>query len=428
MCATVASGNPWVSTDSGTNWTERPIPSNSDVRYTAYTRDGSKLFVSTGASKAFQSTDDGVTWTQIVTAPGSIGGICVSDDGLKVLLTFTSNAGVYVGTYSGSWSWVNYLNGVDLRLNRCSMSGDGTKMAIATTGATLRYSTNSGVTWTTPTGAIASVTINDVVIAQDGSRYTAISSNTLYTTTNPGSTWSSQAISGTNIYIAGSSTLGKIYTSRLNNFMLTGTIPPEPIICFREGSKICVLNPMTGAEEYVAVENLRPGTLVKTHMSGYVPVSMIGTSTVTIPEGTERTSERLYVCSKEQFPELTGDLYITGRHSILVDSLTGAEREACAVDLGRVYVTEGKYRLPAHIARRTRVYEAPGAVERIWHFALDNNDEQMNYGVYANGLLVESCSIWRLRTMVGYELMTGNVYTVSAPQISVPPARLPIVC
>jgi hypothetical protein len=29
----------------------------------------------------------------------------------------------------------------------------------------------------------------------------------------------------------------------------------------------------------------------------------------------------------------------------------------------------------------------------IWHFALDHEDSKMNYGVYANGLLVESCSI-----------------------------------
>jgi hypothetical protein len=30
----------------------------------------------------------------------------------------------------------------------------------------------------------------------------------------------------------------------------------------------------------------------------------------------------------------------------------------------------------------------------IWHFALENDDKKMNYGVYANGgLLVETCSI-----------------------------------
>lgn len=29
----------------------------------------------------------------------------------------------------------------------------------------------------------------------------------------------------------------------------------------------------------------------------------------------------------------------------------------------------------------------------VWHFALDNENCYENYGVYANGLLVESCSI-----------------------------------
>ena len=34
----------------------------------------------------------------------------------------------------------------------------------------------------------------------------------------------------------------------------------------------------------------------------------------------------------------------------------------------------------------------------IWHFALENEDIKMNYGVYANGLLVETCSINTMRT------------------------------
>jgi len=34
----------------------------------------------------------------------------------------------------------------------------------------------------------------------------------------------------------------------------------------------------------------------------------------------------------------------------------------------------------------------------IWHFALENADDGMNYGVYANGrLLVETCSIRHLK-------------------------------
>jgi hypothetical protein len=39
------------------------------------------------------------------------------------------------------------------------------------------------------------------------------------------------------------------------------------------------------------------------------------------------------------------------------------------------------------------------AAYTIWHFALENTDDGMNYGVYANGgLLVETCAIRTLKT------------------------------
>jgi hypothetical protein len=43
------------------------------------------------------------------------------------------------------------------------------------------------------------------------------------------------------------------------------------------------------------------------------------------------------------------------------------------------------------VDERTTVYEVAG-VHKIYHFALENEDYYMNYGVYANGLLVESTS------------------------------------
>lgn len=59
---------------------------------------------------------------------------------------------------------------------------------------------------------------------------------------------------------------------------------------------------------------------------------------------------------------------------------------------GKVYITEGKYRLPACVDERTQVYEHPG-MYTIYHLELENEEPTMNYGIYANGLLVESCSI-----------------------------------
>jgi hypothetical protein len=41
----------------------------------------------------------------------------------------------------------------------------------------------------------------------------------------------------------------------------------------------------------------------------------------------------------------------------------------------------------------------------IWHIALDNNDYYMNYGIYANGLLVETCSKRYLKEFSGMTLI-----------------------
>jgi hypothetical protein len=49
------------------------------------------------------------------------------------------------------------------------------------------------------------------------------------------------------------------------------------------------------------------------------------------------------------------------------------------------------YRLPACIDERTTVYKSTGMF-KIWHFALENENYYHNYGIWANGLLVETCS------------------------------------
>ena len=56
-----------------------------------------------------------------------------------------------------------------------------------------------------------------------------------------------------------------------------------------------------------------------------------------------------------------------------------------------LFVTDAKLRLPLCADERSIVYEKAGECS-IYHLALENDDELMNYGIYANGLLVESCS------------------------------------
>jgi hypothetical protein len=161
--------------------------------------------------------------------------------------------------------------------------------------------------------------------------------------------------------------------------------------CFLEGSTI--LCQVDGVETYVPVEELKKGTLVKTSLNGYKAVVLIGKGTILNAGNDERTENRLYKCSPSKYPELTEDLYITGCHSILEFPITEKQKEDTMKHHGKLFVTDKKYRLMAYVDERAEPWNSEGTYT-IWHFALENTDERMNYGVYANGgLLVESCSI-----------------------------------
>ena len=184
--------------------------------------------------------------------------------------------------------------------------------------------------------------------------------------------------------------------------------PSSPLslyyMCFLEGTKILCFNSESQQEEYRPIESLRKGDLVKTFSNGYKPVDTIGTSKIYNPANNMRSLNRLYRCSKENYPSLTDDLVITGCHSILVKDITEEER-ATLLDLqGKIYVTEKNYRLIAAADKKATPYEQEGFFN-IWHLALEHPEYTFNYGVYANGLLVESSSMRMMREMSGMDLI-----------------------
>jgi hypothetical protein len=161
--------------------------------------------------------------------------------------------------------------------------------------------------------------------------------------------------------------------------------------CFLEGTT--VLCQVDGIETYVPVEKIKNGTLVKTSLDGYKPVVLIGKGTIQNPGDNERIENRLYKCSTTKYPQLKDDLFITGCHSILEFPITEKQKEDTIKHLGKLFVTDKKYRLMACVDERAEPWNSKGTYT-IWHFALENPNEKMNYGVYVNGgLLVETCSI-----------------------------------
>lgn len=170
-------------------------------------------------------------------------------------------------------------------------------------------------------------------------------------------------------------------TTIISNF----TFEYNNIPCFKESSKILTDN------GYKPIETLRKGDLVKTLNHGFVEINMICKRDIYHNALEERIKDQLYKCSQSEYPEIFEDLIITGCHSILVDDFKEDEREKTIEILKNIYVTDNKYRLPSCVDMRSSVYEIPGKYT-IYHLALENNDYYMNYGIYANGLLVETCS------------------------------------
>lgn len=161
------------------------------------------------------------------------------------------------------------------------------------------------------------------------------------------------------------------------------------LTCFNKDTKILTNN------GYVPIQDLRKGDLIKTLTNGFVPIHLIGSREVH-NDSKAKNKDKLYVCSNSEYNDVTEDLIITGGHSVLVDELEGDVRTKTNELLLGIFKTEGKYKLPICLDKRAKLYEKEG-IFTIYHFALEHTDSSMEYGVYANGLLVESCSIKYLK-------------------------------
>ena len=159
-------------------------------------------------------------------------------------------------------------------------------------------------------------------------------------------------------------------------------------ICFRKGTSILCL--VDGEEKQVPIQKIKKGDLVKTYNHGYKKV-----------EDTEYTYSSmcnklssLYKLPMGTYSGMTDDLYITGGHSLLVDKLSENERD----NMSRIswkphlFKIADKHKLLAmYNPKMERITER----DKVYHIVLEQIDERSNYsayGVYANGVLAESCS------------------------------------
>lgn len=181
-------------------------------------------------------------------------------------------------------------------------------------------------------------------------------------------------------------------------------LPPEPQLCFKRDTKIRIYDIKEGKEKDELIQHLKKGDLVKTitNWGEYHAIYEIRSSKVNNDRRSkERVKDRLYKCKESSglYEGLYEDLIITGAHSILVPELEKEYEERIKKEYGEVFVTDGNYRLPAYIDRRSEIYEEEEGEIEIYNFALESESMHSNNGVFANGLLVESTTKFHISGM-----------------------------
>lgn len=169
------------------------------------------------------------------------------------------------------------------------------------------------------------------------------------------------------------------------NITITQVSDPS---CFNAGTKILCLNKNL-EEEYIPIENLRKGDLVKSYKHGYRKIDLIGKNPMI--NNPEKFNECMYKMEKTEDNGLIEDLIVTGGHSILVDDLGGLKEENDKI-FGSTQMIDDKYLLLSAVSKEfirlenTHLYT-------YYHFILENNgNDDERFGVWANGILTETPS------------------------------------
>ena len=438
---TSVNGRIYYSVDYGSSWTQSNSPSQNWV--SACSISGGRFAAVSSSSKVNISSTDFATWIQQNETPNTqYYSIASNEESGYIYALYNTGTAVGIAMYNNStlsWSTSIYINVSSTGGAICTDS-TGTYVAVALVSRGIWISTNYGNSFTHKgynafnwrgicssysgkylaacgdpsyihtssdyggtwnTTRASQKNWNSICCDSTGQYLHAVANNFgIYASYDYGETWSSSysnITSGRSI-CSNSSGLRLAAVANTTTLYLGSLNIQYP--CFKEDSLILT------NKGYRRIQELRKGDLVKTLLNGFLKIDMIGKKSIYHKACIkDRIKDQLYKCSHENFKEVFEPLVLTGCHSILVDDYVSEEQRKKTIEINKdTYVTDRKYRLPACVDERTTVYEIPG-IYTIYHLALENPDYYMNYGIYANGLLVETSSRRYLKELSGMELI-----------------------
>ena len=159
----------------------------------------------------------------------------------------------------------------------------------------------------------------------------------------------------------------------------TLTITLSSIHCYNKDTLI--LTKIHDIEQYIKIQDLMPGDMIKTYIHGFKPLKYLLSANVI--SGTYELNS-LYLIKKNTTNNLNEDLIITGNHLILVDNVSQI--------ILKNKLKKKIYRKKIKIDDKECLLacDYPGAIRlnageqyQIYHLVLDGDNER--YGIYVNG-------------------------------------------
>jgi len=159
--------------------------------------------------------------------------------------------------------------------------------------------------------------------------------------------------------------------------------------CFNKGTKILCLNSVL-EEEYIPIEDLKKGDLVKSYLHGYRKIDSIGGNKMI--NNPEHFNLSMYKMEKTLENGLTDDLIVTGGHSILVDDLGDYYAENEVRFKGTIPKIDDKFLLLCFLTKDF-IQLTDRNRYTYYHLVLENNgNNDERFGIWANGILTETIS------------------------------------
>lgn len=178
-------------------------------------------------------------------------------------------------------------------------------------------------------------------------------------------------------------------------------------MCFKEKTLILCL--MNRKLRYLPIEYLNKFTYVYTKNNGFKRIKYL--MKMKLLNSTIRTINKLYIMKKATDNKLIKDLYVTGSHAILKGNLSEVENNKMSRLLEKIKeykynrFLDGKEKVIACFDNNFEQHNEQGYFN-IYHIVLENNgDVEKNYGIYANGLLVESTNENTMKKDIDIELI-----------------------